>query len=82
MIYRDKFNKGRFECFLVDRGTMDTHIRVNGWETAFDGEYASGFRKRDGSFGKAGFRALCQEAIEAYQENQVYEEAENEKGKV
>ena len=68
MIYRDQYNKGRFECFLVDHCTMDTHIKVNGWETAFDGEYASSFRNRNGEWGKKGFRLLCLEAIEAYQE--------------
>ena len=52
-----------FDCFLIDDGTLDTVISVNGTDHRFDCEYASVHRDADGSMKEEGFTALCREII-------------------
>lgn len=50
----------RWSVELLDDGTLDTHIRLsNGAEARFSQEYASQFRKRDGSMTSWGLRQLA-----------------------
>ena len=66
-----------FDVYLEDDGTMDTVLSVSPknhdlWarfgsrEIRFDCEYASAFRKKDGSMTQKGFRDLAYEAAESY----------------
>ena len=52
------------QVFLGDDGTLDTVISVDGEDHRFDGEYASQYRKRDGSMTAKGLRALAVEVLE------------------
>ena len=52
-------------CWLVDDGTLDTVISVDGEEVRFDCEYASEFRDTDGSMTETGFLQLAEEAIDS-----------------
>jgi len=47
---------------LCDDGTMDTVIDVDGHEVRFDGEFAAGFRGRDGAMTRRGLRELAIDA--------------------
>lgn len=60
--YRGK----QWSVFLGDDGTLDTVITVNGKDVRFDGEYASQFRKQDGSMTERGLRQLAKEAIDSF----------------
>ena len=56
---------GQHEVYLVDDGTMDTVISVDGEQHRFDGEYASQFRnKQTGAMTAKGLRALAMEVID------------------
>lgn len=50
--------------YLSDDGTLDTVIEVDGKEHRFDGEYAAGYRKRNGEMTERGLRELAIEALE------------------
>lgn len=52
------------EVFLVDDGTLDTVIEIDGREIRFDSEYASNFRKPDGSFDVNGLVELAIEELD------------------
>ena len=54
----------QFECYLIDDGTLDTVIEVDGVEHRFDGGFASYYRQPDGSLEESGFKELCKMAIE------------------
>ena len=56
-----------YECYLVDNGTIDTVISVNGHEIVFSHEFACDFRTLDGDFTDNSFRELCEIAIDEYQ---------------
>ena len=43
------------ECYLVDDGTMDTVISIDGEEVRFDCEYCSQFRDDTGAMTDEGF---------------------------
>ena len=64
----------RHEVFLVDNGTMDTELSVNGIHVTYDAEFASEYRKADGSFSDAGFRRLAKLAVEDYLEEKAMTE--------
>ena len=55
-----------FDCYLIDDGTLDTVIQVNGWECRYSHEYASCFRDESGALTDAGFIELCDESIDDY----------------
>ena len=61
---RIRWQNKEHQVFLCDDGTLDTVISVDGKEHRFDGEYASQFRKRDGSMTAKGLRALAIEVLE------------------
>lgn len=52
-----------YECYLVDDGTLDTVISIDGTEHRFDTEYASHYRDADGGISDENFRELCLVAI-------------------
>ena len=60
MIYKDGETGHDFECYLVDDGTMDTVISIEGQEFRFDSEYASEYRDDDGAMTTDGFFALVE----------------------
>lgn len=53
-----------YQVFLVDDGTLDTVISINGHEVRYDQEYASSFRDRHGTMKKSGLKKLALEALE------------------
>ena len=61
--------KTQFECYLIDDGTLDTVIEVDGIEHRFDGEFANQYRDKNGTMTKKGFIELCKECIEEYEEH-------------
>jgi len=52
------------ECYLMDDGTLDTVIEIDGMEHRFSTEFASSYRDSNGSLSGSGFTALCKMAIE------------------
>ncbi len=54
-----------YSVLLLDDGTMDTVISVDGIEHRFDGDYASEYRDEDGAMTVEGLEALGRDAIEA-----------------
>ena len=70
---RVRANGKLYDISLGDDGTMDTVICVSDYhghttEVRFDGEFASSYRRRDGSMTVSGLRALGLEAIESLEE--------------
>ena len=63
------------ECYLVDDGTLDTVISVNGIEFHYDTEFASQFRDETGAMTEIGFKNLCEIAIDDYEEQKAYNES-------
>ena len=51
------------ECYLVDDGTLDTVISIDGKEYRLDAEYTSQFRHDSGAMTDEGFAELCKECI-------------------
>ena len=60
-IYDDETGK-MYECFLVDDGTLDTVIEVDGREFRFSD--TSWARDESGTITDKGFIELCNECIE------------------
>jgi hypothetical protein len=58
----DKLSGRTFDCFLVDDGTMDTVISINGQWTRFDSENV--LRRQDGSIPAAELNRLFEEGID------------------
>ena len=54
------------DCFLIDDGTMDTVIKIDGQVFRYDRDFVidSGYRDIDGRMTESGFYALCEDAIE------------------
>ncbi|MHA2099649.1 MAG: hypothetical protein ACW99A_13315 [Candidatus Kariarchaeaceae archaeon] len=52
------------ECYLVDDGTLDTVISIDGVEHRFDMEYAAQYRDENGAMTTEGFEDLCREVID------------------
>lgn len=59
---RIKHGDHQHEVWLGDDGTLDTVIDVDGIEVRFSGEYASTYRRKDGSMTARGLRELAMEA--------------------
>ena len=55
-----------FNCFLVDDGTLDTVISIDGVEFRFDGDFVHQYALRDneGSVKDSRFIDLCVETID------------------
>ena len=58
--------KTQFECYLIDDGTLDTVIEIDGTEHRFDGEFANQYRDKNGTMMEEGFIELVKSAIEDY----------------
>jgi len=56
------------ECYLLDDGTLDTVVAIDGEEHRIGQEKAREYRALDGSFTTTGFRNLCEDIIEACEE--------------
>lgn len=52
------------EVHLVDDGTLDTVLELNGREVRYDQEYAALFREKDGTLSNDGMRRLAVEALD------------------
>jgi len=52
------------ECWLVDDGTLDTVISIDGEDYRFSTDYASAYRDENGDMTESGFSDLCMEVIE------------------
>lgn len=63
MIVKDRCGT-KHELYLVDMGTMDTVLKIDGVRHSFDGEIAASYRKRDGSWSEKGFRAFAKFALQ------------------
>ena len=61
--------KTQFECYLIDDGTLDTVIEIDGTEHRFDGDYANQYRDKNGTMMEEGFIELCKECIEECDEH-------------
>jgi hypothetical protein len=64
-----KIPETTYECNLMDDGSLDTIIEVDGIEHRFDGEYTSFYRDKNGAMTEKGFIELCKECIEEYEEH-------------
>lgn len=56
-----------YECGLVDDGTMDTVISIDGQEYRFSADYAAPHRDAMGSMTTDGFYVLAYEAIDLHE---------------
>lgn len=54
-----------FDVALVDDGTLDTVLLIDGQTARFSCEHAAEFRREDGSLRVSGLAALAREAIDA-----------------
>jgi len=61
-----------YDCYLVDDGTLDTVISVDGNNVRFDAEYASQYRTTSGKLTENGFIELAREAIEHHEDIAFY----------
>lgn len=61
---------GKYEVTLIDDGTLDTVIAVNGIEFRFNEDNV---RDNDGTLSHEGFLYLAEQAIEAYEIDTVIE---------
>jgi hypothetical protein len=52
------------EVFLVDSGTLDTVIKVDGKEQTYSQEFAAEFRDAEGTMTESGLVALAKDAID------------------
>ena len=59
-----EYNSQVYECCLLDDGSLDTVISIDGKEIRLDSEYASQYRDEDGTMTEKGFIKLCWEEIE------------------
>ena len=59
-----KVDSIKYEVYLLDDGTMDTVIEIDGIEHRFDGEYASYYRAEMGEMTVDGLEMLAKEAID------------------
>ena len=66
---RFEIPEATYECFLIDDGTLDTVVEVDGVEHRFDGDYANSHRDFDGAMTEKGFIELCKECIEECSEH-------------
>lgn len=77
MIIHDKITKERFECFLIDNGTLDIEISIynilgnDNYNMIFNSEYASQYRNKRGILSLKGFKKLVLETIELYYESKM-----------
>ena len=62
MKVKDKDSNKVYDCYLIDGGDMDTHIKVDGVPFTFSD--TSHLRLNDGSLTTKGFIELCQECID------------------
>jgi len=53
----------KYKCGLVDDGSLDTIVEIDGIEHRYSGEFASNYRNDDGSLTDEGFKELCEIAI-------------------
>jgi len=58
-----KDGKYTYEVFLIDDGSLDTVIEINGKIFRFDSEYASIYRNKSGEMTEEGLRELAEETI-------------------
>lgn len=61
----------RHEVFLVDDGTLDTVISVDGSRVTFSQEYAAQHRNKKGILTNKGFKQLAKEAIDFIEEDRA-----------
>ena len=52
-----------YECSLVDDGTLDTVIEIDGIEHRFNGEFTNQYRDKNGTMTEKGFIELCKECL-------------------
>lgn len=64
-----------FNVFLVDEGTLDTVLKIEGTDFVqrFDHEYASSFRDESGDLTDEGFKELAEETVNDYLESLALE---------
>ena len=55
--------KERYKVYLIDDGTLDTVIEINGKEFRFDSEYADVYRNEKGEMTEKGLKELAEEII-------------------
>jgi hypothetical protein len=75
MAIKLEYDGKSYEVGLVDDGTLDTVISINGKEHRFDQEYAASFRDEKGELSAEGLEQLAKEAIELM-------DVEESKGKI
>jgi len=59
----DYGDKERYEIELIDDGSLDTIISIDGKEFRFSSEYAEIYRDKEGYITKEGLRELAEETI-------------------
>tara|TARA_R110002020_G_C15836421_1_gene734731 strand:+ start:208 stop:441 length:234 start_codon:yes stop_codon:yes gene_type:complete len=55
--------KEKYEVYLIDDGTLDTVIEINGKEFRFDSEYANIYRNEKGEMTEESLKELAEETI-------------------
>ena len=63
------FPENTFDVFLIDDGTLDTVIEIDGIEHRLDIEYASHYRDESGAMTETGLTELAKQCIEECEEH-------------
>jgi hypothetical protein len=71
-----------YTVLLVDDGTLDTVISINGKEYRFDSEYAERFRDENGAMTENGLMELANEVFETEDPDMIGEAKDSEDSKV
>ena len=65
-----------YECYLIDDGTLDTVIEIDGIEHRFNGDFASYYLyngsnryDKEGAMTETGFKELCELIIDECEEH-------------
>jgi|TARA_R100000093_G_scaffold67612_1_gene39047 major membrane immunogen (membrane-anchored lipoprotein) len=58
-----KDGKYKYEVYLIDDGSLDTVIEINGKNYRFDSEYVSIYRDKNGVMTEKGLKELAEETI-------------------
>ena len=58
-----KDGKYKYEVYLIDDGSLDTVIEINGKNYRFDSEYASIYRDKNGVMTEKGLKELADNLV-------------------
>ena len=67
----DDYDGKVYDCNLLDTGTLDTIVEVNGKAIVYSADYVAHWRDEDGSFNNGNLIELFNDAIEFYWESSL-----------